>query len=85
MEDVINSRHRIAAALQIADVTDKELNLMSYIREFHLILMTHVILLFLITTKDTDFTDICSQKTIQYSVTKRTCTTCNQQGFVFKN
>ena len=46
--------------------------------------MTHIVLLFLITAKDTDLLNIGIQKTPKYSVTERTGTSGDQEGFVFE-
>ena len=48
-------------------------------------LMTHIILFFLITAKDTDLLNIGIQKTPKHSVTERTSASGDQEGFVFEN
>lgn len=77
MEDVIYARHGIAARLQVAYVSDKKLNLVSYVRIFYLIFMAHIILLLLIAGEDADFSDIRTEEAIQHCVTEGTCSTSN--------
>ena len=75
MEDVIHARHGIAARLQVAYVTDKKLDLVCHVRVFHLVLVTHIILLLLIAGEDADFSDICTEKAVQHCVTEGSCST----------
>ena len=64
MKDVVDSKHCILTALKAADITNEEFNFSCYFRHLDLILVTHVILLLLITREDTDFSDVCAKKTI---------------------
>ena len=47
--------------------------------------VTHIILLLFITRKDTDFTDICTQKSIENCIPETTCAPCYQERLSFKN
>ena len=77
MEDVIHTRHGIAARLQVAYIADKKLDFMGHIRVFHLVFVAHIVLLLLIAGEDADFSDICTEKAIQHCVTEGTCSTSN--------
>ena len=85
MEDVIYARHGIAARLQVAYVSDKKLDLVCHVRVFHLVLVTHIILLLLIAGEDADFSDIRTEEAIQHCVTEGTCSTSNHESFSCKN
>lgn len=75
MEDVIHARHGIAARLQVAYVSDKKLDLVCHVRVFHLVLVTHIILLLLIAGEDADFSDIRTEEAVQHCVTEGSCST----------
>ena len=75
MEDVIHARHGIAARLQIAYIADKKLDFMGHIRVFHLVLVTHIVLLLLIAGEDADFSDIRTEEAVQHCVTEGSCST----------
>ncbi len=64
MENIVHSRHRVLARLQIAHVTDKELYLVSHIRILRLILVAHVVLFLLVAREYTYFSDVGTQKTV---------------------
>ena len=55
MEDIVNPLHRILQRAFVAYIANIELNLMRNIRVIGLILVTHVILLLLISGEDADF------------------------------
>ena len=62
---IIHSHHGTVHRLAVTDITNVEFY-------FGILqVMTHVILLFLVTAKNTDFLDVTIKKTTQYSVTKR--------------
>ena len=85
MEDVIHARHGVAARLQVAYVSDKKLDLVCHVRVFHLVLVTHIILLLLIAGEDADFSYIRTEKAVQYCVTEGTCSSSNHESFSCKN
>ena len=65
---IIHSHHGTVHRLAVTDITDIK---------FHfriLQVMTHVILLFLVTAKNTDFLDVTIKKTTQYGITEGTGT-----------
>ena len=84
MEDIVDARHGIATTLQMAHIANEKLDFVGYIRIFGLILMAHIILLLLIARKDADLANIGPEETVQHSIAKRTCATCNQEGFICK-
>ena len=84
MEDVINTRHSITDRLRIADITDVELDLASSLRVLCLKLMTHIVLLLLITGEDANFLQVRIQKVLQNGGTERTGTASNHKGCVIK-
>ena len=85
MEDVIYARHGIAARLQVAYVSDKKLDLVCHVRVFHLVLVTHIILLLLIAGEDADFSDIRTEEAVQHCVTEGSCSSSNHESFSCKN
>lgn len=85
MEDIIHTGHGVAARLQVAYVSDKEFDFMGHVRVFHLVFVAHIVLLLLIAGEDTDFSDICTEKAIQYCVTEGTCSSSNHESFSCKN
>ena len=70
MENIVNSRHRIATRLKVSHITNKKLDFICVFRIFHLILMVHIALLLLITREYADLANISFKKTIQYCITK---------------
>ena len=72
MKYIAHSGHRVLARLQITHVSDEELGFMSHIGTLRLILMAHVVLFLLVTTENTDFTNVSSEKTVQYSISEKT-------------
>ena len=75
MEDVIHTRHGVATRLQVAYVSDKKLDLVCHVGVFHLVFVTHIVLLLLIAGEDADFSDICTEKAVQHCVTEGSCST----------
>lgn len=70
MENIVNTRHCITTTLEVANVTNKELDFIRNFRHLCLIFVTHIVLFLLITTKNANLSDICFQKTIKYSITE---------------
>ena len=64
VEDVVDAGHGIADGLRVAHITDVELDLTGILRVVGLQLVAHVVLLLLIAGKNTNFSDICFQKSI---------------------
>ena len=65
---IIHSHHGTVHRLAVTDITNVEFY-------FGILqVMTHVILLFLVTTKNTDLLDVAIKETTQYSVTEGTGT-----------
>ena len=85
MKDVIHTRHGVAARLQVTYITDKELDLVCHIGVFHLILVAHIVLLLLIAGEDADFSDVCTEETVQHCVTEGSCSTGYHKSFTCKN
>ena len=77
MEDVIHTRHGIAARLQVAYIADKKLDLVRHVRVFHLVFVAHIVLLLLIAGEDADFSDIRTEEAIQHCVTEGSCSSSN--------
>ena len=63
---------------RVRDITDDEVHL-GIVQP-----MTHIILLLLITTENTNLTNVSAKKTVQHCITKTTCASSNQEDFVFK-
>jgi hypothetical protein len=57
----------------------------SHIRIVGLVLVTHIVLLLLITGEDADFTNICAEETLQDSVSEGSCASTNEEDFVFED
>ena len=70
MEDVIHAVHSIPHAGNIAHVADEEFDLLRYLGHFCLKFMTHIVLLFLVTGKNADLSDIRTQKTVQHRISE---------------
>ena len=75
---IIHSHHGTVYRLAVTDIT----NVKFYFGILQV--MTHVILLFLVTTKNTNLLDIRIKETTQYSVTKTAGTSGYKEDFVFK-
>ena len=85
-ENIVNSStHGYIDTLTVAHIANIEFHFSCLLRILCLQMMTHVILLFLITTENADFPNVGIQKTLQYHVTEGTGAACNQQDFIFKN
>ena len=55
MEDIVSPRHGRSAGLQVSYVADVEFDFMGDVRILGLVLVTHIVLLFLVTGEDADF------------------------------
>ena len=64
VEDIVSAGNGAAAGLEAADVSDIEFDLVSDIRILGLVLVTHIVLLLLITGEDADFFDVSGQETL---------------------
>ena len=84
VEDVVNTGHCVTDGLRVADIADVELHLLCSVRVLGLKLMTHIVLLLLVTGEDTDLLQIGIQKVLQNGGTKRTSTTSDHKGCVIK-
>ena len=84
MEDVVNTGHCVTDGLRVADIADVELHLLCGVRVLGLKLMTHIVLLLLVTGEDADFLQIGIQEVLQNGRTKRTSTTSDHKGCVIK-
>ena len=84
VEDVVNTGHCVTDGLRIADITDVELDLLGVLRVLGLKLMTHIVLLLLVTGEDTDFLQVRVQEVLQNGRTKGTSTTSDHKGCVIK-
>lgn len=68
MEDVVDSGHGVAAGLEVAYITNKNLIFVYYLRYLGQRLVAHVVLHLLVAGEDADFGDVGFQKT-DYSYT----------------
>ena len=84
MEHIVHTLHGIVQRTLVAHIADVELNLVCHLRHAGLEVMTHIILLLLITTEDTNLTDVSTQEAVQHSITKTTRASSNQEDFVFE-
>ena len=84
MEDIVYARHCRPTRLQRAHVTDIKLDFPCHLRILHLILMSHIILLLLVTAEDTNLLNIRIQETLQHGISKRPCASRNQKDFIFE-
>ena len=84
MKDVVHARHGVTDGLGIADITDVKLHLLGVLRVLCLKLMTHIVLLLLVTGEDTDLLQVGVQEVLQNGRAKRTSTTSNHKGCVIK-
>ena len=64
MENVINFMHCAPHGFKISYITDIEFDFISNIRHLSLKFVAHIVLLLFITGKDTNFTDIGSEKSV---------------------
>ena len=83
-KDVIHLIHCKVHSFTLTYITNVKFNLVSDIATISLQEMTHVILLFLITTENTNLLDITVQEPAEYRITKTSCTTRYEQYLVFK-
>lgn len=65
MEDVIYTRHGVLARLEIADIADEEFDFMGHIRHLGLVFVTHVVLLLLVATEDTNLCNVGLEETVE--------------------
>ena len=79
MENVVHPVHGILDTLEVAHVTNVKLDFVCYFRHFRLKLVTHVILFFFITAKNTDFPYIGLEEAVENGIAETTCTTSNQE------
>ena len=84
VEDVVNTGHSVTDGLRVADIADVELHLLGSVRVLGLKLVTHIVLLLLVTGKDADFLQVGIQEVLQNGRTKRTSTTSDHKGCVVK-
>ena len=68
MENVVNADHSTAKRVYVTHVAYVELDFVCNFGHLSLKFMTHVILLFLVTGKNTDFLYICFKKAIEYGI-----------------
>ena len=85
VENIVNTRHGIFDGLGVADIADIELDLLSGLRMLGLKLMSHIVLLLLVTGEDTNLFQVRIQEVLQNGRTKRTSTTSNHKGCVIKS
>ena len=72
MKYIINPMHRRFDGLEFPNIAKVKFNFVRNFRHLSLELMTHVVLLFLVTGKHTNFFNIRIQKTINNSIAERT-------------
>ena len=84
MEDVVNTGHSVTDGLGIADITDVEFDLLGGVRMLGLKLVTHIVLLLLVTGEDADFLQVRIQEVLQNGRTERASTTSDHKGCVIK-
>ena len=58
---------------------------MGGVRILGLILVTHIVLLLLVSAEDADFSNICAEEALENSVSKTTSASTNQEDFVFED
>ena len=85
MEDIVRTGHGAPAAFKAADISDIEFYLVCHIRVFGLVFMAHVILFFLVTGEYPYLRNVCSEETLEDSISETTGTAGNHQGFSCKN
>ena len=78
MEDVIHPPHGLRHAALVTHVSDIKLQLGV------VVLLTHVVLLLLVTAENADLADIGGKEAFKDSVAEGTCTTGNQQAIICK-
>ena len=84
VEDVVNTGHCVTDGLRVADIADVELHLLCSVRVLGLKLMTHIVLLLLVTGEDTNLLQVRIQEVLQNGRAKRTSTTSDHKGCVIK-
>ena len=84
VKDVIDSVHGIAHRLGIAYVADEEAHLGGELGRALLQAVAHVILLLLVATEDTDFSNLGIHKMLQNSRTETARTAGNHESFIVK-
>ena len=72
MEDIIHAVHRVLDALNVANVTDVVFDLVV------VVLVTHIVLLFLVTAEYSDLFDVGVQKSLEHRITEATRTSGDQ-------
>ena len=82
MEYVIDAVHSVAHGLNIAYVTDVKFDFVCHIRHFYLKFVAHIVLLFLVTRKNSDLPDVGGEETVQNGVAKRARASCDQKSFI---
>ena len=85
VEDVIHSRHRAAAALQTADVSDVELYFVRVLRHTCLVLVAHVVLLLLVSGEDADLRYVCLEEAVEDSIAETARPAGNHKGLTREN
>ena len=84
MEHVVNAFHGVFQRALVADIADVELDLVGYLGHTGLEVVAHVVLLLLVAREDTDLTNVGLQKAVKYCVSKRSCSSSNEEDFVLK-
>ena len=85
MKDIVHTVHGISHALRITDVSYDKPNLLGKIRACLLQVMTHIILLLLITGKDADFRKIAFDEMLEHGITKTSRAARNHQHPIIKS
>ena len=70
---------------KVAHITNEELYLSCNIRHGSLKFMPHIILLFFVTGKNADFSNIGGKKTVQDRIAERTGAAGDEKRFIFKH
>ena len=81
MEDVIDAGHGVAARLEVADVTDEELDLVGDLGHTGLIVVAHVVLFFLVAGEDADLGDVGLEEAGEDGVAEGAGAAGNHEGF----
>ena len=79
MENIVHTTSRIEDAHVIAYITDIEFQLRTGEA------LAHIILLFLVTTENTDFSDVGIQKALEDGVAEGAGAAGDEEGFSIKN
>ena len=85
MENVVHPVHGILDTLEVAHITDVELDLVGRFRHLGLEFVAHVVLLFLVAAENADFANIGLEEAVEHSITKATRTTGNQESLITEN